>query len=64
MDRVKINVDGLVKVDLKKEYQKAKKDPIFDKLVSKLRLSDEELFEEGRCSLGFLRRVGDNHYRC
>ena len=43
MESLKINVEGLVKTDLKKEYQKAKKDPVFEKLVSKLRLGDEEL---------------------
>ena len=43
MKPLEIKVDGFEKIDLKKEYKKALKDPVFEKIVSKLKISEDEL---------------------
>ena len=43
MQPVKINIDNFKKVDLMKEYKIASSDPVFQKIVSKLKMSDEFL---------------------
>lgn len=43
MEPLNIKIDNFQKVDLKKEYEKAKEDPVFAKLVSKLKLKDDLL---------------------
>lgn len=43
MKPLKLNIDNFQKVDLKEEYNKAKQDPVFDKITSKLKISDDIL---------------------
>lgn len=43
MKPININIDNFQKVDLKEEYNKAKQDPVFDKIASKLKLKDDVL---------------------
>ena len=43
MKPLNIKLDNFKEVDLMKEYNKARKDHVFDKIVSKLNLSDDEL---------------------
>lgn len=43
MKPLKIEIPNFQKVDLKKEYELAKQDPVFTKLVSKLKLDDDIL---------------------
>lgn len=43
MKPLDIKIDNLKKIDLKKEYDKAKKDPIFTKIANKLKMSDDIL---------------------
>ena len=43
MKPLEIKIDNIEKVDLLKEYREAKEDTIFNTIVSKLKISDEEL---------------------
>ena len=43
MKPLEIKIDNFKEVDLMKEYNKAKNDPAFEKLVSRLKMKDEEL---------------------
>ena len=43
MKPLEIKIDGFEKVDLKREYKKSLKDPVFEKIVSKLKVSEDEL---------------------
>lgn len=43
MEPLNIKIDNLKKVDLKEEYYKAKEDSVFKKIVTKLKMSDDEL---------------------
>ena len=55
MKPLEIKLEGFEKVDLESEYEEALKDPIFKKIVSKLKMKDEELclytsmFEDSVC---------------
>ena len=39
----KLNLGNFQKVDLDKEYKEALKDPVFQKIVDKTKLSDDDL---------------------
>ena len=41
MKPLEINIKNFKKIDLKEEYKISKQDPIFDKIVSKLKISDD-----------------------
>lgn len=43
MEPLNIKIDNLKKVDLKEEFNKAKEDQVFKKIISKLKMSDNEL---------------------
>ena len=43
MKPLEINIKNFKKIDLKEEYKISKQDPIFDKIVSKLKISDDVL---------------------
>ena len=55
MKPIKINIENFKEVDLKEEYNKAKQDPVFDKISSKLKISDDilcnytSMIEESAC---------------
>ena len=43
MEPLDIKINNFKKIDLKKEYNKAKEDVVFKKIISKLKMSDDEL---------------------
>ena len=43
MKPLEISIDNFKEIDLKKEYKEAKKDPVFEKIVTKLKISDDIL---------------------
>lgn len=44
MEPLNIKINNLKKVNLKEEYNTSKKDPIFKKIVTKLKMKDEDLY--------------------
>lgn len=43
MKPLEINIENFKEIDLKKEYKEAKENPVFEKIVSKLKISDDIL---------------------
>lgn len=58
MKPLEINIDNFKQIDLKKEYKKSKEDPVFAKIVSKLKISDDIL-----CNYTSMIENSCNEYR-
>lgn len=58
MKPLNIKIDNFKKVDLKKEYALAKQDPVFEKIVSKLKIADDVL-----CNYTTMLETSVNEYR-